>query len=175
MSKINNKIENVLYIKASGCFNSLRLAILSFEEFLKEPVATAAPIYYRARNYLRDAKKFHNEVLEEARRLMGPLPKYSAVDFEKWRADFLAQHHIVVESRDYDSLREELLANGQLVQWMGRENIERLLAKDFEPQQRDKRKLENIKVRIILDQLREDLAAAEELNKTAMERLRAAG
>jgi hypothetical protein len=175
MSKINNKIENVLYIKASGCFDSLRLAVLSFEEFLKEPVAHAAPIYYRARNYLRDAKKFYDEVLEEARRLMGPLPMYSALDFEKWRAEFLAKHHIVVVSQDYHSLRDELLANGQLVQWMGRENIERLLAEDFEPQMRGKRKLENIKVRIILDQLKENIAAAEELNKTAMERLRAAG
>ena len=175
MSVSTKKTENLLYVKASGCFDSVKLAIQAFEEFLKEPTAGAAPVYYRARNYLRDAENSFAEAAKEAKRLLGPLPVYSTADFEKWRAEFLAQQKVLAESRELDAIREELLKDEQLAQWIGREDVERLLAKNFEAQQTGKRKLANIKIRIVLDRLQELISRAARLRKSAMEKLQTGG
>lgn len=175
MNRISTKTENLLYFKVSACFDSLDLALRAFEEFLKEQTAAALQVYYRARNHLRDAQRFYDEALYEAKRLLGPLPTYPAPEFEKWRTEFLSQHHIIVESHDFEAMRDELLKDGQLIQWMGQENIERLLAKDFEAQKTGKRKLANIKVRIVFDRLKEVLWTDEQLKQEAMEKLQGTG
>jgi len=175
MNRISTKTENFLYFKVSACFESLDLALRAFEEFLKEQAVAALPVYYRARTHLRDAQRFYDEALNEAKRLLGPLPMYPAPEFEKWRTEFLSQHHIIMESQDFEAMRYELLQDRQLIQWMGQENIERLLAKDFEAQKIGKRKLENIKVRIVFDRLKEVICTDEQLKKEAMEKLQGAG
>ncbi len=175
MSVSTKKTENLLYVKASGCFDSLKLAIQTFEEFLREPTSGAAPVYYRARNYLRDAENFFAEAVKESKRLLGPLPLYSTADFEKWRTEFLAQQKVLAESREFDGMKDELLKDEQLAQWMGREDIERLLAENFEAQQTGMRKLANIKIRIVLDRLQELISRAARLRKSAMEKLQTGG
>jgi hypothetical protein len=175
MSVSTKKTENLLYVKAADCFDSLKLAIQTFEEFLKEPTSDAAPVYYRARNYLRDAEKFFAEAVKEAKRLLGPLPVYATADFEKWRAEFLVQQKVVADSRELDGMRDELLKDEQLARWVGREDIERLLAENFEAQQTGKRRLANIKIRIVLDRLEELISSAAGLRKSAMEKLQKGG
>ena len=175
MSVSAKKTENVLYAKASICFASLKLAIKEFEEFLKEPSAGTTSVYYRARNELRDAENAFAEAAKEAKRLLGPLPVYSTADFEKWRAEFLAQQKMLAESREIEAIREELLKDDQLVLWMGREDIDRLLAENFDAQQKGKRKLANIKIRIVLDRLQELISKAARLRKSAMEKLQSGG
>jgi len=168
---MNNKIENQPYFKAGLAFDDLKLAIQTFELYLSSPGPEAAPDYYKARNYLRDAEKFYEEAFNEARKLLGPLPAYASSEFEKWRSDFLSQHKILVESQEFAALKEELVRNGQLVRWIEFPDLERLLAKDYDAQKTGKRKMANIKVRIILVRLQELLAQANDLKKRAMEKL----
>ena len=167
----NNKVENQLYLKAGLAFDSFKLAIKTFEFFLESAGQASTPDYYKARNYLRDAEKFHQEAFSEARKLLGPLPMYASADFEKWRSDFLNQHKILVDSQEFADLKEELSQNGQLVRWIESPDLERLLAKDYDAQKTGKRKIANIKVRILLDRLQELLAYANELKKRAQEKL----
>lgn len=168
---MNKKIENQLYFKAGIAFDHLKLAIQTFETYLNTARQEATPDYYKARNFLRDGEKFYEETLKEAKKLLGPLPLYSSADFEKWRADFLSRHRIKVDAQEFDPLKEELSRNEQLGQWIAPEDIERLLAKDYEAQKSGKRKLANIKIRIILDRLQELLGQAGDLKKKAMVKL----
>jgi len=64
-----------------------------------------------------------------------------------------------------------LAQNGQLVRWVESPDLERLLAKDYEAQKTGKRKMANIKVRIMLDRLQELAAQAAGLKKRAQEKL----
>jgi hypothetical protein len=168
---VNGKIENLLYFKAGLAFDSFKLAIKTFESFLANTGPASTPDYYKARNYLRDADKFYEEAFAEAKKLLGPLPPYATSEFEKWRSDFLSQHKILVESQEFAALKEELVQNGQLVRWIESPDLERLLAKDYEAQKTGRRKMANIKVRIMLDRLHELAAQANDLKKKAQERL----
>jgi hypothetical protein len=168
---MDKKIENQLYFKAGVTFDHLKLAIKIFEAYLNAGGPQATPDYYKARNFLRDGEKFFGETLTEAKKLLGTLPPYSSADFEKWRTEFLSQHHIQVQAEEFDTLKEELAQNGQLGQWIASEDVERLLARDYEAQKTGKRKLANIKVRIILDRLKELLGQADELKRKAMAKL----
>lgn len=168
---MNNKIENQLYFKADLAFDSFKLAIKTFESFLATAGPGSTPDYYKARTYLRDAHKFYEETFAESKKLLGPLPPYASPEFEKWRSDFLGQHKILVGSQEFAALKEELAQNGQIVRWIESPDLERLLAKDYEAQKTGKRKIANIKVRIILDRLQELLAQANELKKRAQEKL----
>ncbi len=169
---MEKKVENQLFFKAAASFEHLKLAIQTFEIYLQAAgQEEATPDYYKARNFLRDGEKFHEEALKEAKKLLGPLPPYYSTEFEKWRTDFLSQHRIQVEAQEVDGLRKELADDEQLVQWMTSEDIERLLAKDYGPQKDGRRKLANIKIRIILERLQELLGQANDLKKKAMFKL----
>lgn len=170
--RMNRKEENLLYIKIESCFDTLKLAIDTFEEYLREDSPATSPNYYKARNYLRDAEKFHQEALKEAKRLLGPTPIYASAEFEKWRQEFLSQHHILAESQEREAIKQELLADPRLAVWLSEADIEHLLNKNFEAQNSGKRKLANIKIRIVLDKLNERLAEAQELRKRAMGKFR---
>ena len=172
---MNKKIENLLYFRVSDCFDSLKLAVQTFGNYLKSEGAAASPEYYKARNYLRDGEKFYQEAFKEAKRLLGPLPPHSGADVEKWRMEYLEQHKILASSKELEEMKAEVSGDEYLKRWMSRDDIERLLAKDFEAQRTGKRKLANIKVRILLDKLTELLAQAKELNKKAMDKFKTAG
>jgi hypothetical protein len=168
---IENKVEDQLHFKAGLAFDSVTLAIRTFESFLGSDGPPSSAEYYKARNYLRDAEKFTQATFEEARKLLGPLPPYASPDFEKWRSDFLARHKILVESQEFDALKEELARNGQLLRWIEAPELERLLSKHYEAQKTGQRKMAGIKVRILLDRLHELLTRAGELKKRAQVKL----
>jgi hypothetical protein len=170
---MNRKAENQLFFKAGSAFDHLNRAVQTFERYLNTAGQEAQSDYYKARNFLRDGEKFYEEAFKEAKRLLGPLPPYSSADFEKWRSDFLSEHRIQVDTQEYNDLKEELARNEQLGQWIASGDIERLLAKNYEPQKSGKRKLANIKVRIILDRLSELRGLADDLRKKAMAKLQA--
>jgi hypothetical protein len=172
---MSKKIENQLYLKASDCFDHLGLAEKTFAEFLAESGPEAMSKYYRARNYLRDAESEYGQAFKEAKRLVGPLPAYSAPEFEKWRSDYLSQYKILAESQEVTALRDELVKDGLVSQYMSPDDVDRLLAKNFEPQRTGKRRLANIKVRIILDRLRELMDDVQRLAKQAREKFQAGG
>ena len=172
---MSKKVENLLYFRASDCFDSLKLAIQAFEGFLQDSIAAASPDYYRARNYLRDAEKFYREAFKEAKRLLGPPPLYASADFEKWRGEFLGQHKILAASQELEAVKTELLEDEYLNLWMSKEDIDRLLLKNFDAQRTGKRKLSNIKVRILLDKLNELFDEAQRLKKKAMDKFQSTG
>ena len=138
-------------------------------------MAAACPDYYRARNYLREGEKFYQETFKEAKRLLGPLPPYSSAEFEKWRGDYLSQHKILAAGQELEAMKEELLNDDYLNQWMSKEDIGRLLLRNFDAQTTGKRRLPNIKVRLLLDRLNELIAQARQLQKKAMEKFQAQG
>jgi len=171
---MSKKPENLLYFKAGSCFDLLSLAQASFVEFLKEPGPEALPKYYRSRNYLRDAESAYAEAFKEAKRLVGPLPvAYSSAEFQKWRGEFVTQHRIITAGQDLDALKNEILEDSLFRQYIGPGDVQRLLAKNFEAQRAGKRKLENLKVRILFDKLGEQLNAAQSLAKEAREKFQA--
>jgi hypothetical protein len=157
--------ENLIYQKATKCWECVDKAILLFNDVLKEGSTKRLPDYYRARNLLRDAGGFYKDALKNAKRLLGPPPAYSSADYLKWRDQLLEEFQILAMSQEYENLRAELSADKFLQARMNEDVIERLLKKHFHTQQSGKRKLPNIKVRMILDRLEELMAEAIELNK----------
>jgi hypothetical protein len=167
----SSKIENQLYLKAGVAFDDLKSAIQTFGLYLQNVTPDATPYYYKARNYLRDAEKFCQDTFNEAKKLLGPLPAYASPEFEKWRSDFVSYNKILTENEEFGALKEELVRDEQISRWIEASDLERLLARSYESQKSGKRKLANIKVRIVLDRLLELLAQANVLKKKAMEKL----
>ncbi len=168
---MEKKTENQLYFKAAYAFDHVKLAIETFETYLQAEDPSSTAEYYKARNFLRDGEQFYEETLKEAKKLLGPLPPYSSAVYEKWRTDFLSQHRIQVEGQELNAIKEELLVNSHLAGWLSPEDIDRLLAREYEAQKGGRRKLANIKIRIILDRLQELLGQANALKKRAMAKL----
>ena len=159
-------INNILYVKAEKCFESLSAAVRIFEGLLGGGVSSLAE-YYRARNFLREGEAAYENTSKEAHRLLGPLPVYAAGDFDKWREEFLAKNRILAECRDFSCLQDELRRDELLARWLTPEEIDILINKNFEAQQKGKRQLSHIKVRIIMDKLKTLLDKARELNGKA--------
>jgi len=157
--------ENFIYQKAAKCWECVDRALLLLANLIKEERNLNLPDYHRARNLLRDAEGFYNEALRNAKKLLGPPPSYSSVDYLKWRDQLLEEFQILAMSQEYESLRSELLEDEFLRARMTEDIIEALLKKHFQTQQSGKRKLSNIKVRMVLDRLAELLDEAKELNR----------
>jgi hypothetical protein len=159
--------ENLIYQKATKCWECVDKAIFLFTDLSKKEGTFSLPDYYKARNLLRDADAFYSETLKNAKKLLGPPPSYSSGDYLKWRDQLLEEFQILAMSQEYENLRSELAEDEFLRTKMNADVIERLLKKHFQTQQSGKRKLSNIKVRIILDRLEELMIEARELNKQA--------
>ena len=163
--------ENIVYQKASKCWECVNRSIEMFRHLLKEEDFNTVD-YYKARNMLREADGFFKETLKNAKKLLGPIPAYTSDDYQKWRDELLEEFHILAMSHEYEDLKSELFRDEFLREWMGEENIERLLKKHFQTQQSGKRKLSNIKVRMILDRLEDLMNHAKDMNKQAVEKQR---
>lgn len=161
--------ENLVYQKAAKCWEHVNKAIGIFDTLLDGKEASHSPEYYKARNLLRDAEGFFKEAKENAKKLLGPTPPYSSEDYQKWRDKLLEDFHILALGREFEVLRSELISDEFLCRWMDEESIGVYLKKHFQQQQSGKRKLANIKVRIILDRLEELIDIAREMNKRAVQ------
>jgi len=162
--------EREIYLKASKCFELLNKSILLFEGYLREESPQNAPDYYRARNYVRDGDSFYQETLKEARRLLGPVPAYAAPDFEKRRMEYLEETKIIAKSHDFADLKSELSKDENLRLFLKEEEIENLLRTYYDFQQTGKRKLTNIKIRILVAKLYSLLSRALELQKEGLKK-----
>ena len=161
------QIEREIYIRASRSHAVLSEAIQTFKGYLQAQTAANAPEYYRARNLLKEGKAFYDQTLQDAKKLLGPIPIYAAKDFEAWRSQTLLENKIVVRGQTLDELRAELSGDDFIRTMMGPEDVEAYLAGHFEAQRTGKRKLANIKIRMALDRLAGLLAEGQELQKTA--------
>lgn len=108
-------------------------------------------------------------------REIGELFGFSPVDaspgFKKWKENFLKGTGIISEGKEFEALKKELQNDGFLNRFLTPEEIDDLLRKHYESQQTGKRKLANIKARIILDKTQNLVAEAETLDMKAKEKL----
>lgn len=161
------QIEREIFIRASRSFAVLREAIQTFRTYLQDVTAPSCPEYYRARNFLKEGKAFYDQTIQDAKKLLGPIPIYAAKDFETWRSQVLIENKIVVQGHTPDELRLELTNDEFVKTMMGPEEIDAYIRKNFEIQHEGKRKLANIKIRMIIDKLALLVAEGQELQKTA--------
>ncbi len=162
--------EREIYQEAAKCFELLTKSIRTFEDYLSSAAAQNAPEYYQARNFLKDGKLFFDATLSEARRLLGPIPAYAAPEYEQRRAQFLEENKIVARAQDYEELRQELKADENLKPFLSDEEIDILLHTYYETQKSGKRKLSNIKIRILAAKLHSVLARALDLQREALKK-----
>jgi hypothetical protein len=161
------QVEREIFIRASRSFALLSEAIQLFKGYLEPATASQDPEYYRARNFLKEGKAFYDQTVQDAKKLLGPIPIYAAKDFEAWRAQALLQNKIVVKGQTADELRAELAGDEFLRMMMRPEEILASFDSHFEAQKSGKRKLANIKIRMALDKLAELVAEGQELQNTA--------
>lgn len=162
--------EKLIYPKASKCFSSLKKAIDLFLQFLDEIHPATSPEYYSARKFFKEGKSFYNEALMNAKRLLGPMPEYVTDEYLRWRENLLEHYHILAKSKELKTLQEELLEDGYLSRLMNPEEIKHYLDLVYPSQKEGKRRVENIKVRIVFEKLAELLKQAEQLQKKAQDK-----
>ncbi len=161
------QIERDIYIHATRTHDLLRDSAELFRKYLEAGNPATDPQYYRARSFLKEGKAFLDHTIQDAKKLMGPVPIYAAKDFEGWRSQVLIENKIVVQGRTLDELKAELAADEFVRTLMSPEEIDAYLQARFETQKSGKRKLANIKIRMTLDKLSVMLGEAQELQKTA--------
>ena len=161
------QIEREIHIRATRSFAVLSEAIQTFRAYLEPQVPASAPQYYRARNLLKEGKAFYDQTIQDAKKLLGPIPIYAAKDFEQWRSQALIENKIIVQGQTQADLRVELENDDLLKSIMRPGDIEQYLQTHFETQRSGKRKLANIKIRMALDRLAGLVAEGQELQKTA--------
>ncbi|MFO7733131.1 MAG: hypothetical protein R6X21_05720 [Candidatus Aminicenantes bacterium] len=161
------QIERDIYIHATRAHELLRDAIDLFRKFLDPGNPASDPQYYRARSFLKEGKAFFDHAVQDAKKLLGPIPIYAAKDFEGWRSQVLVENKIVVQGRTLEELKAELAADEFIRTIMSPEEIDAYLQARYETQKTGKRKLANIKVRMTLDKLALMLGETQELQKAA--------
>jgi hypothetical protein len=161
------QVEREIYIRASRSFAVLTEAIQMFRGYLESHVLSTAPEYYKARNLLKEGKAFYDQTIQDAKKLLGPVPIYAAKDFEKWRSQVLVENKIIVQGETLEDLRLELTADDFVKTIMRPEDVETYLQANYETQRSGKRKLANIKMRMVLDKLAGLVAEGQELQNTA--------
>jgi hypothetical protein len=161
------QIEREIFIRSSRSYTVLTEAIQLFRDYLQNTTASNDPEYYRARNHLKEGKAFYDQSLQDAKKLLGPIPIYAAKDFEGWRSQILTENKIVVKGQTLEELQAELTVDDFVKTMMNAEEVETYLKAYFDKQKSGKRKLANIKIRMVLDKLASLLAEGQELQKTA--------
>jgi hypothetical protein len=161
--------EPQIFQRASKCIECSNKAVQLFKEVLENKKPPHSAEYYRARNMLREADKCFQETLSEAKRFMGPLPTYTSEEYLARREHLLEEFKILIKSREYDDLKTELMEDEHISKWMGAKELNAVLPGYFESQKEGKRKLANIKVRILIDKLKEFVAEAHRIQKEVLE------
>jgi len=161
------QIERDIYIRATRSWELLTKSIQTFREYLGERTPANDPEYYRARNLLKEGKAFFDQTLQDAKKLLGPIPVYAPKDFEQLRSRLLLENKIVVQGETLEDLRVELQNDEFIKTIMSAGEVDGYVQSRFEAQKTGKRKLQNIKIRMTLDKLAELIADGQELQKSA--------
>ncbi|MHB8094683.1 MAG: hypothetical protein ACYDH0_07045 [Candidatus Aminicenantales bacterium] len=162
--------EREIYIKASRCHDLLKKSIQDFQDFLRPDTPSGDPEYYKARNVFKEAKVYFADALREAKKLLGPIPVYAPREFQEWRVKTLEDNRIVLRGENPDDLKAELIGDEFIRILMSEGEIEAYVMDHFETQKSGKRKLANIKVRMMLDKLGTLMDQAGDLLKNAQKK-----
>jgi hypothetical protein len=160
-------IQGDIFLHTAKCHELLKTAIQYFEEYTQKKLPPKAPEYYKARNFLKEGQALYEDILKRVKLLLGPIPPYSPPDYESQRAQILAENKIIVRGESMKEIQEELVKDDVLMTMMTAAEIGAYLRDHFQSQARGKRKLANIKMRMILDKLKELLAKGLELKPVA--------
>ena len=163
--------ENRSFLSMEKCAGALTHTIRILQEFLGDKTSSDPAAYYEAQKYLEESKNFYKEAFKEISELIGPLPADASPGFIKWKENFLKGTGIMTENREFGALKGELQNDGFLLRFLTSEEIEDLLVKHYESQQTGKRRLSNIKARIILDKILNLMDEVEMLDMKARERV----
>ncbi|MGD9346596.1 MAG: hypothetical protein PVH84_12075 [Candidatus Aminicenantes bacterium] len=167
--------EVQIFPKVSKSYEDVMTATKILEDLLSESTPFNSADYYRARNFVKSSVELFQEALQNAKKVLGPLPDYASEEFLKWRTEMLETHHVLAQSQGFEELKSELINDEILKKWLSEEEIEDYLKKHYRTQQEGKRKLVNIKVRIVLDKLQELIARAKNLQKEAFDKHQSIG
>jgi hypothetical protein len=146
-------IEREIFIKASRGHEIFLKALEVFREYLKAESPPNSPEYYRARNLLKEGRVFCQDVVKEAKKLLGPVPVYAPREYEELRRRTLEENRVTVQGEDPAALRAQLAEDTFVRSMMSESEIEAYLRDHFETQRSGKRKLVNIKARMMIDKL----------------------
>lgn len=156
-----------IFPQITKCYEDLNAAIAVFKKFVDQGVEFDMAAYYKARNYVKDAENQFQGALKNAKKYLGPLPEYASEEVMVRRKELLDKQKILAKSQGFEALKSELLEDDLLCQWLTEDEITASLGKHFQSQQEGKRKLANIKIRMVLDKLQDLLAQAKAMQKKA--------
>ncbi len=159
------------FVNMEECIKALNLAVAAFQQFLGDKASSDSISYYQAHKHLEEGKAFYREALSEVNKLIGSLPSDASPGFLKWKETFLKGTGILSESKEFETLKSELHNDAFLQRFLTPGEIDALLMKHYESQQTGKRKLANIKARIILDKMLNLMDEADTLDIKAKEKL----
>ncbi len=162
--------EAQIFPVVSRSFEEIRAALRIFGNLLEEGVAFNSAEYYKARNFVKSGESLYQEAIKNVRKILGPLPEYASEDFIKWRSEIVEKRHILAKSQDFDVLKAELIQDEIMNKWLTPDEITLFLEKHFHSQQEGKRKLVNIKIRVLLVKLQELILQVKDLQKKAFEK-----
>lgn len=159
-------------VKLKSAYEALVQSVTLFRLYLDDKTAASSSEYYRARSLLKEGKLFFDEVMKEARKLLGPLPQYSTPEYAKWREETARDLKLALGDRiNYEEIKELLLSDAYLPQLFSAEELEAYLQKYFEHQAKGKRKMENLKCRIAIARLIDLIQEGDELLQKAQKKL----
>ncbi|MGB9765451.1 MAG: hypothetical protein ACPLZD_08875 [Candidatus Saccharicenans sp.] len=168
MSTIDFNFE----VKVKSAYEALSQAINLFRIYLDEKTPATGAEYYRAKSLLKEGRLFFEEVMKEAKKLLGPLPPYATPEYSEWREETAKGLKLIVEDKaTYDDFKNRLLSDSFLTKLFSAEELEAYLHKYFEQQRKGKRKLENLKCRLLIARLNDLLDQAENLLPEAQKKL----
>lgn len=162
-------VKSVL-IRARKSREKLDESICAFKEFLTEE-PTNLPKYYLARNRLQEGQALLTEVLNDAKKMLGPLPDYVSENLKESRGKLLRESHVVLESRTIDALEAELLADEDVKSFMAGDKVVHYVREAGTYQTAGKRKIENLKIRMIIDELGALAVEGRDLQRRAGEKI----
>ncbi|MGB9892789.1 MAG: hypothetical protein ACPLRA_00130 [Candidatus Saccharicenans sp.] len=159
-------------VKLKSAYEALSQSVNLFKIYLDEKTPASGSEYYRAKSLLREGKLFFEEVLKEARKLLGPLPPYSTPEYAKWREETSKDIKLALGDKvDYETIKNLILSDSILPRLFSSVELENYLNKYYEDQKKGLRKLENLKCRIAIARLDDLIHEAEELFKQAQKKL----
>ena len=159
---IDNYTTNPIYLyrNVNQSFILLNKSIQSFDKSLQEKdFLELRRVYYFAKGCRKAAERHYQKALNNARILA------------KCNRETLEKNKMLVVAVDFRDVQAELLMDKTLRNWMTEEEIKSFLNEHFEEQTRGKRKLSNIKLRMILRKLEELFLITEELAEKAKKAL----
>jgi hypothetical protein len=146
-------VKDIL-LKAKKSLEKMNDSLCLFKEFIDEGKTPDLKKYYLARTFLKEGQKLCEEMINDAKKFLGPLPAYLSKEIVEARARLLRATKVVVLSQDYEGLARELLEDEFMKSFMSSDEIRNFLRENFQKQQLGKRKLPNIKARMVIDKLK---------------------